>query len=203
MVRCYSIDGITPVVDPTAFVHPTAVLIGDVIVGPGVYVGPLASLRGDFGRIVIHRGSNIQDCCILHAFPDHDLVVEEDGHIGHAAILHGCIVRRNALVGINATVNDNAEVGESAFVAAQAFVRAGFVVPPRSLVAGIPAKVLRELSDTDLQWKRGATRQYQELARRSIATMTETVALAAVEPGRKRYSDPSVLPLSETKAKKS
>ena len=203
MVRCYSIDGITPVVDPTAFVHPTAVLIGDVIVGPGVYVGPLASLRGDFGRIVIERGSNIQDCCILHAFPDHDLVVEEDGHIGHAAILHGCIVRRNALVGINATVNDNAEVGESAFVAAQAFVRAGFVVPPRSLVAGIPAKVLRELSDTDLQWKRGATRQYQELARRSIATMTETVALAAIEPGRKRYSDPSVLPLSETKAKKS
>ena len=203
MVRCYSIDGITPVVDPTAFVHPTAVLIGDVIVGPGVYVGPLASLRGDFGRIVIERGSNIQDCCILHAFPDHDLVVEEDGHIGHAAILHGCIVRRNALVGINATVNDNAEVGESAFVAAQAFVRAGFVVPPRSLVAGIPAKVLRELSDTDLQWKRGATRQYQELARRSIATMTETAALAAVEPGRKRYSDPSVLPLSETKAKKS
>lgn len=203
MVRCYAIDGITPVVDPTAYVHPTAVLIGDVIVGPGVYVGPLASLRGDFGRIVIERGSNIQDCCILHAFPDHDLVVEEDGHIGHAAILHGCIVRRNALVGINATVNDNAEVGESAFVAAQAFVRAGFVVPPRSLVAGIPAKVLRELSDTDLQWKRGATRQYQELARRSIATMTETVALAAVEPGRKRYSDPSVLPLSETKAKKS
>ncbi len=202
MVRCYSIDGITPVVDPTAYVHPSAVLIGDVIVGPGVYVGPLASLRGDFGRIVIHRGANIQDCCVLHAFPDRDLVVEEDGHVGHASILHGCIVRRNALVGINATVNDNAEVGESAFVAAQAFVRAGFVVPPRSLVAGVPAKVLRELSEADLAWKRGATRQYQELARRSLATLRETVALAAVEPGRPRYTDATVIPLSEMKAKK-
>ena len=202
MVRCYAIDGITPVVDPTAYVHPSAVLIGDVVVGPGVYVGPVASLRGDFGRIVIHRGANIQDGCILHAFPDRDLVVEEDGHVGHAAILHGCVVRRNALVGINATVNDNAEVGESAFVAAQAFVRAGFVVPPRALAAGVPAKVVRELSEADLAWKRSATRQYQQLTRRSLATMTETVALAAVEPGRPRYRDPSVLPLSEMKAKK-
>jgi phenylacetic acid degradation protein len=201
MVRVFSIDGITPVVDPAAYVHPSAILIGDVVVGPGVYVGPMASLRGDFGRIVIGRGANIQDCCILHAFPDRDLVVEEDGHIGHAAILHGCIVRRNALVGINATVNDNAEVGESAFVAAQAFVRAGFVVPPRSLVAGVPAKLVRELSETELEWKRGATRQYQELAVRSRATMTETVALTALEPGRKRYHDTSVAPLSETKRK--
>jgi len=201
MLKVYAIDGIVPVVDPSAFVHPAAVLIGDVIVGPGVYVGPLASLRGDFGRIVIGPGANIQDCCVLHAFPEHDLVVEEDGHIGHAAILHGCIVRRNALVGINATVNDNAEIGESAFVAAQAFVRAGFVVPPRSLAAGLPAKVVRELSPTELDWKRAATRQYQELARRSLATMTETTALAAPEPGRPRFRDASVAPLSETKRK--
>lgn len=202
MVKAYAIDGITPVVHPSAYVHPSAVLIGDVIVGPGVYIGPLASLRGDFGRIVVERGANIQDCCILHAFPDRDLVVEEDGHIGHAAILHGCIVRRNALVGINATVNDNAEVGESAFVAAQAFVRAGFIVPPRTLVAGIPAKVLRELGETDLAWKVSATKQYQELARRSLATMTETVALAEIDAGRRRYTDATVIPLSELKAKR-
>jgi len=202
MVKAYAIDGITPVVHPSAYVHPSAVLIGDVIVGPGVYVGPLASLRGDFGRIVVERGANIQDCCILHAFPDRDLVVEEDGHIGHAAILHGCIVRRNALVGINATVNDNAEIGESAFVAAQAFVRAGFVVPPRTLVAGVPAKVLRELGETDLAWKVSATKQYQELARRSLATMTETVALTEIDAGRRRYTDSTVVPLSELKARK-
>jgi len=90
MLKVYSIDGITPVVDPTAYVHPTAVLIGDVVVGPRCYVGPLASLRGDFGRIVLHEGSNVQDCCVVHGFPDSETVIEVDGHIGHSAVLHGC-----------------------------------------------------------------------------------------------------------------
>jgi phenylacetic acid degradation protein len=80
---CYSIEGVIPVVDPTAYVHPTAVLIGDVIVGPGCYVGPNACLRGDFGRIVMKEGSNVQDTCVIHGFPSDDTVVEENGHIGH------------------------------------------------------------------------------------------------------------------------
>ena len=88
----YAIDGVTPVVDPTAYVHPSAVLIGDVIVGPGCYVGPLAPLRGDFGRIGVHAGANIQDSCIMHGFPGTDTIVEENGHIGHAAVLHSCAV---------------------------------------------------------------------------------------------------------------
>ena len=96
-----------PVIDPSAYVHPTAVLIGDVIVGPDCYVGPCAVLRGDFGRIVLQRGSNLQDTCVMHGFPGTDTIVEEDGHIGHGAILHGCVVRRNALVGMNAVINDN------------------------------------------------------------------------------------------------
>ena len=149
----YSIDGITPVVDATAFVHPSAVLIGDVIVGAGCYVGPGACLRGDFGHIEVHAGANIQDTCVLHGFPGVGTIVEEDGHIGHGVVLHGCIVRRNALVGMNAVINDNAEIGESAIVAAMAFVKARMVVPPRTLVAGIPARVVRELSDTELAWK--------------------------------------------------
>ena len=111
---CYEIDGLTPVVDPTAFVHPSAVLIGDVIVGPGCYVGPCASLRADFGRIVLHEGVNVQDTCVLHGFPGADTVVEADGHIGHGAIVHGARICRNALVGIHAVVNDNAVVGDSA-----------------------------------------------------------------------------------------
>ncbi|HQW21546.1 MAG TPA: phenylacetic acid degradation protein PaaY, partial [Rhodocyclaceae bacterium] len=102
MTKVYSIDGITPVVDPTAFVHPSAVLIGDVIVGPGAYIGPCASLRGDFGRIVVGTGVNVQDGCVMHCFPGCETLVEENGHIGHGAVLHGCIVRRNAMVGINA-----------------------------------------------------------------------------------------------------
>jgi phenylacetic acid degradation protein len=200
MPRVYAIDGIVPVVHPSAYVHPSAVLIGDVIVGPRVYVGPCASLRGDFGRIVVEEGANIQDTCILHAFPDRDLVVETDAHIGHGAVLHGCVVKRNALVGINAVVNDHAVVGESAFVAAMAFVKAGFDVPPRMLAAGIPAKLVRELGEAELAWKKDATRQYRELAVRSLASLTETEALTEPEPDRRRLQiGGDVVPLAVSK----
>jgi len=198
-VKVWSINGITPVVDASAFVHPSAVLIGDVIVGPGCYVGPLASLRGDFGRLEVRAGANIQDSCVMHGFPGTDTVVEEDGHIGHAAILHGCIVKRNALVGMNAVVNDNAVIGESAIVAAMAFVKAGMVVPERTLVAGTPAKVIRELSEVELAWKIEGTRSYQQLTRRSLETMRETVALTAVDADRKRIEVDELLPLSTLK----
>jgi len=197
----YAIDGITPVVDPSAFVHPSAVLIGDVIVGAGCYIGPCASLRGDFGRIEVRAGANLQDTCVMHGFPGTDTVVEEDGHIGHGAVLHGCIVQRNGLVGMNAVVNDNAVVGESAIVAAMAFVKAGFVVPPRTLVAGVPAKVIRALTDTELKWKIEGTQSYGELARRSLRTMRATAPLPAVEADRKRLELPELLPLSTLKKK--
>ena len=195
MVKVYSIDGVTPVVDPTAFVHPTAVLIGDVVVGPGAYIGPCASLRGDFGRLVIGRGANVQDCCVMHSFPGAEAVVEEDGHIGHGAVLHGCRIGRNALVGMNAVIMDNAVVGESAIVAACAFVKAGAEIPPRSLAAGTPARIVRTLSDEEIAWKADGTRTYQDLVRRSLATMRETTPLAAVEAGRRRIEIPDVVPL--------
>lgn len=199
MVKVYSIDGVVPVVDPTAYVHPSAVLIGDVIVGPGVYVGPCACLRADFGRLVIERGANIQDCCIVHGFPTKDTVIGEDGHIGHGAVIHGATIERNAMVGIHAVVNDNAVIGDSAIVAALAFVKAETIVPPRTLVAGIPAKVRRELTAAELAWKRNATGLYQDLTVRCRATMVETHALARVEPDRKRLVVPEVIPLSEYK----
>jgi phenylacetic acid degradation protein len=201
-VKVFAVNGVTPVIDPSAFVHPSAVLIGDVIVGARCYVGPAASLRGDFGRIEVRAGANIQDCCVMHGFPGTDTVVEEEGHIGHGAILHGCIVRRNALVGMNAVINDNAEVGESAIVAAMAFVKAGMIVPARSLVAGVPAKVVRTLTEQELAWKVEGTRSYQELTRRSLETMVETDALPAPEPDRRRIELPELLPLSELKAGK-
>jgi len=197
----YSIDGVTPVVDPTTYVHPSAVLIGDVIVGPGCYIGPLASLRGDFGRLEVRAGANLQDCCVMHGFPGTDTVVDEDGHIGHGAILHGCIVQRNALVGMNAVINDNAVVGESAIVAAMAFVKAGMVIPPRTLVAGVPAKIVRAITDQELAWKVEGTQSYQELTRRSLASLTATTPLLAPEPDRKRITVPELLPLSVLKAK--
>lgn len=200
MVKVYSLEGVTPVVHPTAFVHPSAVLIGDVIVGPECYIGPNACLRGDFGSIRIERGVNIQDCCIVHGFPERDTVVEENGHIGHGAVLHCCRIGRDALVGMNAVVIDNAEVGEFSIVAAMAFVKAGMKVPPKSLVAGIPARVVRELSEQEMAWKMEGTLLYQQLARRSLATMVETEALTEVEADRKRIVLPDIKPLIEARA---
>ena len=198
-LRVYAIDGIVPVVDPTAFVHPTAVLIGDVIVGPGCYVGPCASLRGDFGRLILERGANLQDTCVMHGFPGTDTIVGEDGHIGHGAVLHGCQIRRNALVGMNAVIMDNAVIGESAVVAACAFVKAGVEIPPGSLAAGMPARVIRPLSDGEIAWKVDGTHTYQDLTRRCLATMVECDPLAAVEPERPRIHMPDVIPLVELK----
>ncbi|MGH8807849.1 MAG: phenylacetic acid degradation protein PaaY [Noviherbaspirillum sp.] len=196
---CYSIEGVVPVVDPSAYVHPTAVLIGDVIVGPDCYIGPCAALRGDFGRIVLERGVNVQDTCVVHGFPSADTVIEENGHIGHGAVLHSCVIRRDALVGMNAVVMDEAEIGEKAIVAASAFVRAGMKVPPRSLVAGVPAKVLRELSDEEIAWKLEGTQTYQDLTRRCLATMKEVAPLTAVDADRPRLKAPDVKPLIATK----
>ena len=195
----YSIDGVIPVVDPTAYVHPSAVLIGDVIVGPGCYVGPCASLRGDFGRIVLQEGSNVQDHCCIHGFPDQDTVVEVNGHIGHGAILHSCVVRRDALVGMNAVVMDEAEIGEQAIVAACAFVPAGMTVPARSLVAGIPAKLKKMLSDEEIAWKLEGTQTYQALTVRSLASLHEVAPLAQVEPGRPRLPATEVRSLIATR----
>ena len=195
--RVFAIDGIVPVIDPSAYVHPSAVLIGDVIVGAGCYVGPCARLRGDFGRLILEQGVNVQDTCVMHGFPGTDTVIEKDGHIGHGAVLHGCRIGRNALVGMNAVIMDNAVLGESSMVAACAFVKAGMEIPARSLVAGVPARVLRPLSDQELAWKFAGTRTYQDLTRRSLATLVEAEALTAVEPDRKRFDLPGVLPLIE------
>jgi phenylacetic acid degradation protein len=195
MVKVYEINGVTPVVHPTAYVHPSAVLIGDVIVGARCYVGPLAALRGDFGRLILEEGANLQDTCVMHGFPGADTVVERDGHIGHGAVLHGCRIGRNALVGMNSVIMDNAVIGADSIVAAMTFVRAGMEVPARSLVVGTPAKVVRELRDDEIQWKTAGTGQYQELAVRSMQTMREVEALTEVEANRKRIEWESSLPL--------
>ena len=185
---CYEFEGLIPVVDPTAYVHPTAVLIGDVIVGPGVYVGPNASLRGDYGRLILEEGANLQDCCVMHGYCDTDTVVERNGHIGHGAILHGCIIKRNALVGMNSVVMDGAVIGEESIVAAMSFVKAGFQGERRQLLMGSPAKVFREVSDQDMHWKNLNTKEYQDLALRSGKTMAEVLPLTEVQKDRPRLA---------------
>ncbi len=201
-MKVYAIDGIVPVVDPTAYVHPSAVLIGDVHVGPRAYIGPCASLRGDFGRLFIGAGANVQDCCVMHGFPHSDTIIEEDGHIGHGAILHGCIVRRNGMVGMNSVVMDKAVVGESAIVAAQSFVKTAFEIPPRMLAGGSPAKLMRELTEVEMNWKIQGTAVYHDLVGRCHSGLVETDALAVAEPNRKRLQLPELKTLPETRREK-
>ncbi|MBL1218543.1 MAG: transferase hexapeptide repeat family protein [Planctomycetes bacterium] len=180
----YEFEGLRPVVDPAAFVHPDAVLIGDVVVGPECYVGPGAALRGDMGRLTMGRGANLQDGCIVHSFPQKDVLIDEDAHIGHGAVLHGCVVQRNAMVGMNAVVMDGAEIGDSAIVAALAFIKAGMKVPARTLVAGVPCKIIRELKDEEIREKERGTRYYQLLAAACQKSLRKCEPLGAIEEGR-------------------
>ncbi|MAK91593.1 MAG: phenylacetic acid degradation protein PaaY [Oceanospirillaceae bacterium] len=194
---CYRIDGVTPVVHPTAYVHPTAVLIGDVIIGPGCYVGPCASLRGDFGQIVMEEESNMQDNCTVHGFPDTVTRIKRHGHIGHGAILHGCVIGEDTLVGMNAVIMDFADIGAESIVAAASFVKTRFECPPRSMVMGAPADVKRQVSDKELAWKQNATRQYIDLTKRSIRSMVECTPLTEVEENRPRPQTGEHAPLNK------
>lgn len=184
----YEFENVTPVIHETAFVHPQAVLIGDVIVGSGCYIGPFASLRGDFGRIVVEQGANVQDSCALHAFPEKAVIVESNCHIGHGAILHGCHIKSRVLVGMNAVIMDGAVVHLEAFVGACSFVKAGMQVPPRHLAMGNPAEIIRELSQKEIDAKADGTRYYQILVQRCRRTLKPVEAKTEIEDNRSRVT---------------
>lgn len=201
-MTAYAIDGVTPVVHPTAFVHPQACLIGDVVIGPECYIGPFASLRGYFGRIEVRAGSNVQDSCTVHVFPGQDTILEEGSHIGHGAILHGCHLEQQAFVGMNSVVMDGVRIGARSLVAAHSFVRAGQDFPVESLIAGSPARFVRRLDDETLAWKANGGQVYRDLARRSLATLHEVTPLAEEEVDRQRVSTgrETSIPLHEQRA---
>ncbi|WP_278491633.1 gamma carbonic anhydrase family protein [Acinetobacter gyllenbergii] len=186
---CYSIDGVIPVVHPSAFVHPTAVLIGDVIIEAGVYIGPFASLRADFGRIQIKQNANVQDNCIIHGFPQSITLIEEMGHIGHAATLHGCRIGKNVLIGMNSVILDYAEIGENTIVGANSLVKTKDQIPANVLAMGSPAKVVRDLTEQERAWKIKGTQEYMRLAQRCLNSMTEVLPLVENSPERKTYQD--------------
>lgn len=187
---CYAFERLVPVVHPTSFLHPTASLIGDVIVGPGCYIGPGASLRGDFGRIVVVGDSSVQDNCTFHAGADSDCVIGRGATIGHGAVVHGAIVGENALIGMNAVLLDAAEIGEECLVAALSLVRSDMRAPPRSLIAGNPARVVRTLDPAAVTWRNDGAGAYQWLAALSVAEFREVTPLPAPEPDRPRVTRP-------------
>ncbi len=181
MPPVYEIDGVVPVIDPSSFVHPQACVIGDVVIGKNCYIGPHASLRGDYGRIVLEDGVNFQDGCIAHCFPGGETRICENGHISHGAVLHGCTIGRNAMVGIQCVIMDNASIGEECMVAALSYVKPGFSCAPRQVIAGIPAVCKRPLRDAEVHWKTQGTAVYQDLTRRCLHTLREASPLPSTE----------------------
>lgn len=159
----YSFKGFVPVVHPSAFVHPQAVVTGNVIIGKDVYIGPGAALRGDWGAIIIEDGCNVQENCTIHMFPGKTVLLQRSAHVGHGAIIHGGTLGRNCMIGMNAVIMDDVVVGDESIIGALAFVNAGMQIPPRSLVVGNPAKIIKEVSDEMISWKTKGTALYQQL----------------------------------------
>ena len=159
----YSFKDFIPVVHESSFVHPLAAVTGNVIIGKNCYIGPGAALRGDWGGIVIEDGSNVQENCIIHMFPGVTVLLKESAHIGHGAIIHGAIIGKNCLVGMNSVIMDNVQLGDECIVGALSFIKEGENIPPRSLIVGNPAKVIKEVSDDMIAWKAKGTKLYQQL----------------------------------------
>lgn len=159
----FKFKGFVPVVAQGSFVHETAVVTGNVIIGKNVYIGPGAAIRGDWGGIVIEDGCNVQENCTIHMFPGATVLLEKGAHIGHGAVIHGARIGRNTMIGMNSVIMDDAYIGDESIIGALTFVKAGEQVPPRSLVVGNPGKVIREVSDEMIGWKTKGTSLYQSL----------------------------------------
>lgn len=187
----YAIDDFIPVIKSNTYIHPSAEIIGDVIIEEHCFIGPNAVLRGDFGRIHVHHHSNIQDGCILHSFPEKNTILQPYSHIGHGAVLHGCTIEENSLVGMKAVVMDEAIIGKESIVAAASFVSSKFVCAPRSMVMGIPAKVTKSLSQQEVDWKTRGTEEYVKLVQRASKTMRIVEPLTEIQVDRPCFQDSS------------
>ena len=159
----YSFKGFIPVVHPSSFVHPMATVTGNVIIGKDVYIGPGAALRGDWGGVIIEDGCNVQENCTLHMFPGKTILLKRNAHIGHGAVIHGATIGEDCLVGMNSVVMDNVVIGNGSIIGALTFIPESMVIPERSLAVGNPARIIKEVSDEMLEWKKKGTMLYQSL----------------------------------------
>ncbi len=159
----YSFKDIIPVIHESSFIHPQAAVTGNVIIGKNCYVGPGAAIRGDWGKIIIEDGCNVQENCTIHMFPGVTVWLKENAHIGHGAIVHGAVIGRNCLVGMNSVIMDNVELGDESIVGALTLIKEGEKIPGRSIVIGNPGKIVKEVSDEMINWKTKGTELYQSL----------------------------------------
>jgi len=180
----FEFNGFKPVVHETAFVHPQAAVTGNVIIGKNVYIGPGAAIRGDWGKIVIEDGCNVQENCTVHMFPGVEVRLKEGAHVGHGAIVHGAQLGKNSLIGMNAVLMDEVEIGDGCIVGALAFVPAKTKIPDRKVVVGNPARIVKDVSDEMLEWKTEGTKLYQQLPSDCYEGLRECEPLREVEPNR-------------------
>jgi carbonic anhydrase/acetyltransferase-like protein (isoleucine patch superfamily) len=159
----YEFKGVKPVIHQSSFIHPQAAVTGNVIIGKNCYIGPGAALRGDWGQIIIEDGCNVQENCIIHMFPGVTVLLKENAHIGHGAIIHGATIGKNSLIGMNAVIMDNVQLGDECIVGALTFIKEGEKIPRRSLVVGNPGKIIKQVSDKMMSWKTEGTELYQKL----------------------------------------
>jgi phenylacetic acid degradation protein/carnitine operon protein CaiE len=159
----YQFKEYIPVIHKSSFIHPQAAITGNVIIGKDCYIGPGAALRGDWGQIIIEDGCNVQENCTIHMFPGVTVLLKEGAHIGHGAIIHGATIGKNCLVGMNAVIMDNVELGDECIVGALTFIKQDEKIPHRSLVAGNPGKIIKNVSDEMMAWKTEGTFLYQQL----------------------------------------
>ena len=181
----YEFNGYKPVIDSSSYIHKEATIIGNVIIGKDVYVGPGASIRGDWGKITIKNGCNIQDNCTIHIFPGKDVVLEENAHIGHGAIIHGSYIGKNSLIGMNSVIMDDTVIGEECIIGALCFVKGEMKIPKRKIVVGNPAKIKGEVSGDMIKWKKKGTELYQNLPKECRELMKECNPLSKEEKNRK------------------
>ena len=180
----YSFEGFIPVVKDSSFVHSQATIIGNVIIGENVYVGPGAVIRGDWGKIIIEDGCNVQENCTIHLFPGTTTILKKGAHIGHGAIIHGGIIGENSLIGMNAVVMDESVIGKESIIGALTFIPAKSELPPRSLAVGNPYKIIKQVSDEMIAWKTKGTELYQQLPLDCKNNMKECTPLKNEEPNR-------------------
>ena len=169
----YSFKEFTPVIDASSFIHPLAAITGNVIIGKDCYIGPGAALRGDWGKIIIEDGCNVQENCIIHMFPGVTVLLKAGAHIGHGAIIHGATIGKNCLVGMNAVIMDNVELGDECIIGALTFIKQDEKIPARSLVAGNPGKIIKQVTDEMLNWKSEGTKLYQSLPKEMFESWKE------------------------------
>lgn len=180
----YEFDGFVPVIDESSFIHPQANVTGNVIIGKDVYVGPGAVIRGDWGKVIIEDGCNVQENCVIHMFPGTTTTLKKGAHLGHGCVIHGAYIGENTLVGMNAVIMDEAKIGKECIVGALSFVSAKTTTQNRKIIAGNPAKEIKDVSEKMLNWKTEGTKLYQQLPKQCKSMLKACEPLREIEKNR-------------------